>query len=163
MGPIYNIDYNTLIKWLVPPVLRNEFMLNWIKALISPLISTYLSFIRYYNDISYKLSITPQVCYLQKILNDTFDNELRRIYITDPENYIVTLIHTDDAQNPLITHLDSSLEEIPIIHDDSAYESSGNDFNVIIPFVLSQIQEYQLKTILNTYKLPSKRYKLYYI
>jgi hypothetical protein len=164
MEAIYNIDYNKPITWLIPPRLRSSILMYWVKALISPIDKLYGDFTRYRKDVLYRTSITPQVCYMEKVLNDTFDKTQRRITITDGFEYIVTLIHLDEALKPLPTYLEGTGhdEDIPIIHDDSAYMDSGCDFNVNIPFSLSQTDEMRLKSIINTYKLPSKRYKILY-
>ncbi|MBN1185775.1 MAG: hypothetical protein JXB49_26065 [Bacteroidales bacterium] len=161
MEPIYNIDYNRLIRWLVPPQLRNAFILAWTKALISPVAWLYNSFIAYWTDVNYRTAITPQVCYLQKVLNDTFDASSRRITVIDNPGYSVILIHQDSAQLPVFTHQEGSGHDadIPIIHDNSNY-SGTYDFVVQVPFVLTQTELYRMASILNAYKLASKRYKI---
>ncbi|NJM16135.1 MAG: hypothetical protein HC896_12835 [Bacteroidales bacterium] len=51
---------------------------------------------------------------------------------------------------------------VPIIHDNSAYANTGYSFNVHVPFLLSQANDLRLKSLINTYKLASKKYKILY-
>jgi hypothetical protein len=166
MNPIYTIDFTRLIGWLVPPRLRVEFTLNWLKSLVLPIVALYNTWKNYQADVDYRVNLTGQVCRLRGALNDAFDMLNRRIIITDTPDYTVMLIHLDEAQNPIKTHLPNQGtyydNEIPVIHDNSAYTNGGVDFNVIIPFALDTNQENRLKSILNTYKLASKRYKILY-
>jgi hypothetical protein len=165
MEPIYNIDFNRLIKWLVPPLLRNTITLNWLKALISPISWLYNNLLLYKSDVDYRIAITPQVCYLEKVLNDTFDNLSRRIVILDNPDKGIILIYMDESGLPLMTHLEGSGHdsETPIIHDDSSF-SGISDFIVSVPvqLAITQAQEYRMKSILNTNKLVGKQYKIMY-
>lgn len=166
MRKIYNIDFTKLVVWLIPPRLRVQFWIDWGKALVSPISSLYNKWKTYYNDVAYRLDITGQVCKLESALNDAFDNIERRITITDTLEKEVLLIHTDEAQKPLIIQTDSYVQTnggAVIIYTNSAYANSGYDFNINIPFTLTKQDEIRLKSILGTYKLPSKRYKILYL
>jgi hypothetical protein len=163
MDPIYNVDFNRLLKWLVPPLLRSNLILNWLKAIISPIYWVYNNFIQYKSDVDYRTAITPQVCYLEKVLNDTFDKVRRRITISDNPGKNIVLIHMDDAALPVKIHQEGSGHDAVtlLIHDESSYVNLS-DFIVRVPLTLQQSQRYRLQTILNTYKLASKRYKIIY-
>lgn len=54
--------------------------LSSVGAAITMIINRIISFFSRKNS---ELDITPQVCFLEKALNDAFDNELRRIYISE--------------------------------------------------------------------------------
>ncbi len=166
MRNIYNIDFTRLVVWLIPPRLRTQFWIDWGKALVSPIASLYNRWKLYYENVDYRLNITGQVCKLEAALNDSFDNDLRRIVITDTQDYEVTLIHTDAAQEPVKTHLNGQGsyydERIPVIHDDSAYAESIYGFNVILPNVLNNDELNRLKSMLNTYKIQGMKYKILY-
>ncbi len=164
MSKIYGINFNRLITWLVPPVLRITFWLEWFKVLTAPVKVLYTDFKRYREETNYKLAITPQVCCLERAVNDSFDSELRRVTITDTGDRDITFIHPDEAQIPLITHAEGlgKDNEIPLIHSDAGYIGSGYDFFVNLPFQLNKPEEYRLKALLNENKLPGKRYQIIY-
>ncbi len=163
MSKNFKINFNRLVGWLVPPFMRKLFFVRFLVALTSAIKVIYQEFMTFREDTNYWLGITSQVCALEKALNDTFDNEQRRITITDASNDEVLLIHKDEAQNPLITYIANQGYDakIPVIHKAETY-NDVYDFIVNIPFELSVNDEYRMRTILNKYKLVSKRYKLNY-
>jgi hypothetical protein len=163
MAPIYNVDFLRLVQWLVPPYLRQANTMNWLKVLVTPIITLYSNWRRYYNDVNARIAITPQVCFLEGACNDAIDPVERRIYFEDTPGYLVQLIHTDEAQNPFRLFIENYGHNAQIIniHDDSAYDGNGVDFNVLVPFVIDMAQEYRLRSILQTYKLAGKSFKIY--
>jgi hypothetical protein len=78
-----NIDFKKLVIWLLPAQLRRTAMIAWIMALIAPVLRLYNQFISFWLLSIYRLTITPQVCFLEKALNDKYDTQLRRIIIID--------------------------------------------------------------------------------
>jgi len=78
---IYDFDWKTLTRWLVPVVLRQPKLLSFVTASVSGLKYVHSRFLNYKYDTEYDLTITPQVCYLEKALNDRFDYNQRRIKV----------------------------------------------------------------------------------
>src|SRR4051812_23650373 len=83
---IYNIIYSKLTHWLTPGMLRKPSMLAWLNVCIAPVLFIYNNLLRFRKLKLYQLSITPQVCYLEKLLNDQYDYFSRGIYIVDAED-----------------------------------------------------------------------------
>jgi hypothetical protein len=79
----YNIDYNKVATWLLPRFIRKPKMVAFMVALLHPVVVLYFEFKNFRKAKQYQLSITPQVCFLEKILNDRYDFTARRIYIAD--------------------------------------------------------------------------------
>ena len=84
----YIIDYVKMVRDRVPVDLR-EFpdLMAYLNVIVGPVVSIYNSLNLYRNLVLYKLTITPQVCYLEKMLNNQYDNTERRIYIEDGSQY----------------------------------------------------------------------------
>lgn len=80
---IYDIDFNKMVVWLTADHLKKDRRIAFFQALIKPIITTYLEFKRVRTAKIYQLTITPQVCYLQRLLNDRYDYVQRRIEIID--------------------------------------------------------------------------------
>ncbi len=154
---MFDLDINKAILWLIPSRLRTTFNVAWLKALASPLITQYNSLITYRTAVQYKLNHNSQVCYLEAVLNDTFDVDERRIYIGDAGGESVTLLQRDTDLEPVILNDDES-EDVLIIHNDSAYDGGNYDFIVYIPYTFSDAELYRLKALVNYYKLAGKRF-----
>jgi hypothetical protein len=79
------IIFDQLLKH-VPPILRGvETLRAWWRVLSASLEFVYQAFSFYANQKRYTLQFNGQVIYLEHVLNDKFDNSLRRIYIDDQQ------------------------------------------------------------------------------
>ncbi|MBL0144943.1 MAG: hypothetical protein IPP48_03455 [Chitinophagaceae bacterium] len=154
----YNIDFSKLTRWLLPSFVRKPKMMYWMLALATPVIVLYGDFKRYRKTKQYQLLITPQVCYLEKMLNDTFDFTLRRIRIVDAIWYPATNIFTISESKPVAVY--TSGEGAPlIIYTDGEAGLFQDDFIVEVPAALV-FDENQMKANINIYKLAGTKYKI---
>lgn len=158
---IYRTDLNKLAILLLPPRLRSASLLALLKAFVAPITAISASFTQYRNETDQFLGITPQVCYLEKILNDRFDIQ-RRIYIENTSGYNILLIHTDEKAEPILLHTQESGAAPVLIHDISAYADAGYDFYVYVPtdLNLTGTREYEVRAIVEKKKLADKRFKI---
>lgn len=148
----YNLDINKLTALLTPTFLRKERFLAWLRVLHFPLIEIVDKFNFNRNENLYNLAHNGQVCYLRGALNDRFDPSQRRIKITDGNRYKREYIYTDGEQKPRF------LGTI-YLRDDADYGDTGVDFIVEIPQGLIYNQ-FEMKYLVDFYKLASKRYKI---
>lgn len=79
----YNLNINKIIKENTPLFLYKNKRVDWIRALIKPVKVMHDEFLFVRADSLNKVAYNSQVILLEKILNDKFDNTLRRIYIAD--------------------------------------------------------------------------------
>ncbi|TCI93694.1 hypothetical protein [Tenacibaculum sp. M341] len=158
---IYNIDFNKQISLLLPTFKRKIKITSYLKALIKPLTELYKnlnsgeSFLEFYKNTLYKLNHNGQVVYLQKVLNDRFDKDLRRIYITDG------LFNTPTYVYPHIVEKDVYLNTQYIFSGtDLAFKDV--DFVVVFPTDVNISDEVgiRIKSLINYYKLASKTYDI---
>ena len=77
------IDFTRFVQQLLPPILRSKVMMALFRVFITPLRYLYDKFLAYQDSVSSRLSITANVQYIQKALNDAF-------YLTDNQIYIET-------------------------------------------------------------------------
>lgn len=146
------IHINQLTELLTPTFLRKQKFLAWLRALHFPLIKIVDDFNFNRNQNLYNLAHNGQVCYLRKALNDRFDVGQRRIKITDGNRYQRQYIYTRGEQKPKF------LGKI-YLYDRADYGDTGVDFIVLIPNNLV-FNEYEMKALVDFYKLASKRYKI---
>lgn len=159
MNPnIYNINYGRLVVWLLPNALRKTRLIAYIEALIKPVTSAYLAFRHYRNARLYELAITPQVCYLEKMLNDRYDPLQRRICIVDSVDQDPQHIYLAAENKPVYLGVKTiyTMGETSILYP--------FDFFVQVPVVLQgTFQVPEMLQLVNTYKLAGMRPVIQYV
>lgn len=152
---MFNLDINKLIVWILPSFKRKPVMYAWLKACCFPLIQVYNQFTINRESNLYKLAHNGQVYSMENVLNDRFDNDLRRIYITDGFTKDRLYIYTPAENKPLF------LKKVFIYNSDD-YADTGADFIVWIPSEIKTNQNLiEIKALVDYYKLASKRYRIY--
>lgn len=76
-----NIDIPILIYQLTPRVLRKARVIAFLKAATKPFQTLNASLVQFGNEMELRSKYNSQTKVLEKLLNDTFDNETRRITI----------------------------------------------------------------------------------
>lgn len=79
----YQITYNKIINWLVPWFLRTPDLTNLIDASAKHLQDLNDDYVIFTDEIDNFLKYDSRIIYLEKFLNDNYDNTLRRIYIVN--------------------------------------------------------------------------------
>lgn len=155
---IYNIVYSKLVQWLTPSMLRKSKMLAWISVCVSPVTFVYNNLLRFRKLTLYRLSITPQVCYLQKLLNDQYDYISRGIRIVDAEQTDPLFIFEDVEDKPFWLFTDGEASPQYLFTDGEASDLK-DDFIVIVPLSV-QFDLNEMTSLINSYKLASKQFKI---
>lgn len=161
-NPTFKADYYQLIQLVLPTFLRRpclSVLLNSLAYGIKDLYDT--SFCKNREDNIDRLECTGQVCKLRGMLNNRFDNSLRRIRIGEPgegRNFSYAL--DNNAYNN--GHLYAA--DTTVISSDNEMLLDNSRFTVELPSEFNiPDTENKLKNLLNTYKLVSKKYIIKYI
>lgn len=125
----------------------------FLKALLSPLVLCYDDWYKMRQDHLYKLNHNAQICYFEKSLNDTFDNELRRIYIGNGNAYDPEYIYTPAEEQPKFL---GTL----FLHSSDDYADTGVDYIVFVPAEIIATSIFALEAHINFYNEGVKRYKI---
>ncbi len=145
----YNIYIDKLVLLMLPTFLRKKRLAYFIRILIFPIKEIYRRFQDKQKNDWYRLNHNSQVFSLRKVLNDYFDNELRRIQIIDCEKKDRLYIYTSFENRPLY---------IGKKYIYTRGEHSGIvDFIVVVPPNL-EYDVYKMREIIDTYKLITKEY-----
>lgn len=104
---MYNVDWDLLAKHMLPWFKRKQRFMDWLHVCLYPVKMLHSQFLTYRDETLYKLSITSQIMYLEKLLNDRFNQGLPSrgpsvnvglydgpetgIYISMPQNTIYPL------------------------------------------------------------------------
>jgi hypothetical protein len=156
----YIINYTKLVTQRVPEELRFDDVIALLMVLVYPVVYIYNQLIAFRDFVKYKLSITPQVVYLEKMLNDRYDDTLRRIYILDGSSYDPIFIYTEAELQPqfLYTESETAKPKTDLFTDGEVGQFTF-DFVVYVPADIEFI-EIEMKTRIDEYKLASKFFKI---
>ena len=156
----YIIDYGKLVTERIPADMYSNQMRAWLMQLIGQVVALYNSFVLFRNSVLYKIAITPQVCYLEKMLNDRYDSSLRRITIIDGLEYNPLFIYLDLENKPVYFFLKSETAK-PKVYLYTAGEAGQFtfDFIVVVPVAVS-FNLNEMIALLQQYKLASKIFSI---
>jgi hypothetical protein len=155
---IYYFNWRKLIRWLTPQPLRKPRLLAFLRAFVSGVQHVHALFINFKLSTEYTLTITPQVCYLEKMLNDRFDFLERRIYITDAISVLPLWLALKVEDKPLWLALRSEQKPLWLPMRSELSFFSG-DFTIVVPAdVVYDYDEFAARV--NMYKLASKQWNI---
>lgn len=151
----YDINYNRLALAIVPLKLRQSLLMNFLYVLLTGVRKASSVFSTYRENTDYRLTHNGQVCYLRDVLNDRFDWSERRITIEDVAEGEGAILYRRELSRFLMT---------PVIINKRAFTGSDAvDFAVVVPVALrGAFVEEQMRALIDTYKLASKRYTIIY-
>ncbi len=148
------INYYKLAKLILPTMLRMPLLVAFVEACVRGVDYLYILFSTNRRNNNYHLSITPQVCYLEKALNDRFDYFDRRIYISDGKFYEKKYIYTRNEALP--KYLYQRTENKPLYINTRREVGADNyDFIVNVPQGL-RYDTNEMTVFIQQYKLASK-------
>ena len=160
MNPnIFNIDLNILSNWIVPKRLRKLRTMAFVRLIVSPFVFIYQDFTRFRKATLYDLMITPQVCYLEAMLNDRFDYTLRRIYIADGIEYPPLYLYTDAELQQVDLYTDAENQPKYLFTDGEVDGSVLDDFIVEVPVTIP-FNEPTMRSMVQRKRLPGMKFKI---
>jgi len=151
---MFRIDFRKLAILLLPIPLRKVKTIRFLHALLSPTAQVHSQFSKNRESHLYDLSITPQVCYLEKALNDRFDYVERRIYIQDSVHPSVFYIYRSVEDKPYY------MDGVKFIYGHKDYLAEKTDFTVFVPNTL-EFDTNEMVALLNKYKLASMKFRIH--
>lgn len=149
---IYDITYQKLRAWLIPALVRKPRLVALLQVLSFPIESIYQAFNRYRLAKRYQLKITPQVCYLEMMLNDRYDFVLRRITIVDAIDRPALSIFRVDELKPVFLGSE-------FIYTSGEAGQIKDDYIVLVPSVLN-FENPEMISLLKTYQLAGMKPKI---
>jgi hypothetical protein len=133
-------------------------MFIWGKALIAPINTLHSELIAFRKQKLYEIEITGQVCKLEKLLNDKFDSTLRRIFITDGQKSKRKYVFTKEEFVPQPIFM--TPENKPFfIYQNNEITTNTFHFVVNVPNNVTYNSAVFI-SILNEFKMPSKKFKI---
>lgn len=156
---IYDVDYSRLNVLLTPVLLRKPVFGALLESLVYAVRYVYLQFWQLKLWAEEELTITSQVVYMERKLNDLYDYADRRIYIEDGYSYDGIPLYTvpENIPQPLYTTAENTQNQTLWTYQEAA--TLGKDFNVVIPAGI--VYDYaEVAAMVRKYKLPSKTFTI---
>ena len=156
----YDINWGSLIYYLLPVRLRNTKQIRWLGTLLNPVYDTYVQFYQDRTNNLYELAHNSQVVYLQGILNEIFDGGTGGINIVDgaiaDPLYVFLDAETEPLWLGLTGEVGSTLYPDPQwLFTDAETSVTGYQFIVMVPVYLT-FDINRMKAVIDKYRLPSK-------
>lgn len=169
MSPnIYHINFGKLIAAHLPGILRKNRRMAFLAILIKPVKSLYDAFISWRADRLYLMRHNSQAIYIRKVLNDRFDPVQRGIKVANSP-VLEPVWHFDTVDNRPVYYFDTSDNKPVYFRDPADFLELNADFEVIVPLRLKPADatdlndfEIRLRTLVDYYKLYSKKYNIKY-
>lgn len=160
----YELNLKRLALLLLPTFWRRPLFAAVAFAAVAPLQALYVRFIRWKADTDYRLRYNGQVCHLEAILNERFDSGGRRITVTDEQAGVRRLaFRLRDAGQSLLVPVRGAQPAL-ILNRRGYGGVNGYDFWVNMPLELHEkIDAEQVRAVVNSYKLASKRFSINFI
>lgn len=147
------------MEMLLPPLIRQQFTISYLRAAFAPLNSLQTQFYQFFEDKKYELTWNGQVIMLEHLLNDQFDAIDRGIYITDSGQTPLQYWFTNTENNEQTFLFTNSESEPPYyLFSNSEYESDI-DFIVNVPSTVV-FDENLMRYYINKYRCAGKRYNI---
>ena len=155
---IFKINWNTAIRWQIFKDIRTDDLVVWVKSLIHPMVVMYNQFLRYRKLVNYRLKITCQLVYLERMLNDQFDYAQRRIVIDDAEYKLPVVLYQEDEliTVPLYTEGEGQYQ---VLYTESEVGINRNIFVVKVPLDLI-FSEIRMRALLDYFKHDGVKYTI---
>lgn len=161
----YDINIRKLALLLLPTFLRRPVTAAFIYSLLAPFRYLHVQLMLLRNDVSYRIKHTGQVCYLRSVLNDEFDSGRRRITVTDYQKVEISgnRVHLREENEEIVIKTRGQYSPL-IINRRGFIGVSDVDFSINVPEEMKgEIDEAELRSVANKYKLVSKRYIINYV
>ena len=148
----FNLDIPKYTTSQLPINLRKVKLVGLVQALSAPLVEVNDTWRRMRSDNLYKLEHTGQVCYLRGALNDRFDPSARRITIDGTGgNSEPTYIYTPgENQTKYLGKL--------FLRNSLEFADTGADFTVRVPREIMNQSSYEVRALIDFYRLGGMRY-----
>jgi hypothetical protein len=157
----FAVAWDSLADKLIPVRLRKSIQLGWLMVQLRPMVAINSLFASQRGIDLYVLKHNGQICYLQAVLNDAFDNADRRIYIDGPDYLEPLHIYIDAEDKDEYLPTDGEVGDLPFLEPEWLYAeleigiATVNFFNVHVPADLTY-DHIRLAALINKFKLPSK-------
>ncbi len=169
MENVYNNNWNNFIISNLPFEERKPKTIKWLNVILKPIVRLHIEFLAFRNQALYKVNHNSQICFLQAVLNDVFDNTQRRIIIRNAILREPLWFYEPEENKPVLFYEESDNKPV-YFREESEFIGDGADFLVLVPIDIKPTNTQELNAFiikmegqLNYYKLFVKNYKILWV
>ena len=163
---IYNIDWGVLVEQYLPISLRKPICLIWVQSCLKHIEGLHSDFLAFRTKCLYRINHNSQICYMEAVLNDYFDNDLRRIRIVNV-SFKEPIYFYEPEENKEVFFYEPEDNKPVYFREEDEFIGDGVDFVVMVPPELQPETETaelalltQMRGQIEYYKLYSKNYQI---
>lgn len=160
MDNVYNINWRKFIIENLEVDLRRIKTVKWLEALFKPIIWLHIEFLAFRTQALYKVNHNSQICYLQAVLNDSFDNIQRRIIIRNATLREPLWFYEPEENKPVVFYEPEDNKPV-YFREESEFIGDGADFLVLVPIDLKPTNTQEENALLIKMKAQIDYYKLF--
>lgn len=157
---VYRFDVFSWGKSLLPGFYRKPKRLALIQVLLRPTKKLAQEFEEFRHLSTYKQNHNSQIPYLTGVMNDAFDHELRRIFITNAEVRTPLFFYEAADEKPVFFY-ETEHDKPVYFREESEFLGGGSDFTVWVPLELKPQDEAELTAFLTRMRAQIDYFKLY--
>ena len=169
MENVYSNDWNHFVISNLPFEERKPKTIKWLNVILKPIARLHIEFLAFRDQALYKVNHNSQICYLQAVLNDIFDNTQRRIIIRNAILREPLWFYEPEENKPVLFY--EEIDGKPVyFREESEFIGDGADFLVLVPIDLKPTNTREeiaflirMKAQLDYYKLFVKNYKILWV
>lgn len=160
MSNLYNTSESVLINENTPIRQRKRKTNKWLSAVFTPIVKMRIDFLAFRNESLYKVNHNSQICYLQAVLNDKFDNVLRRIVIRNAVLKEPIWFYEPEENKPVLFYEPSDNKPV-YFREESEFIGDGADFLVLVPIDIKPTNTQEENALIVKMQSQIEYYKLY--
>lgn len=160
MNNVYNINWRKFIIENLEVDLRRVKTVKWLEVLFKPIIWLHIEFLAFRTQALYKVNHNSQICYLQAVLNDSFDNIQRRIIIRNATLREPLWFYEPEENKPVVFYEPEDNKPV-YFREESEFIGDGADFLVLVPIDLKPTNTQEENALLIKMKAQIDYYKLF--
>lgn len=163
---VYNINWATLGWNFLPVALRRPLLFGFVRSLLRPVELLHGEFLTFRTESLYKVRHNSQIVYMEAVLNDAFDPELRRIRIANAV-FKTPVYFYEPEENREVWFYEPADNNPVYFNEQNEFAGDGVDFSVLVPPALQPGTEpaelamlTKMRGLVDNYKLYSKNYNI---
>lgn len=163
----FSVDFSILRRQLLPVRLRADKFQAWLRVLTHPVQWLYEVFMASRHANKYYLAHNGQICHMEAVLNDRFDNVLQRIAIRNGPFFDPIYLFLDYEDWPVYLATDAELTTSTPAYEAPSYlftHTEIYDTGVLFQIYcigwetsFSADEQKEMRGLIEHYRLPSKK------